>query len=95
MDGKTLAIGALVVVAMLLGGLVASSLYQERAAYAQGGVYATYVAAPVIVREWYASYAVIDTESRTLIFYDVDNTTFKLKPTSGKHLGPDFQRKIP
>jgi len=95
MDGKTLAIGALVVVAMLLGGLVASGLHQERAAYAQGGVYATYLATSVLVRDGFAAFAVLDTESRRMVFYEVELTRFEMKPTSGKDLTHDFQRRNP
>jgi uncharacterized membrane protein len=95
MDRKTLAIGAMVVVAMLLGGLVANSLYQERAAYGQGGVYATYLGASVLVRDGYGSFAILDTDTRLMIFYEVDITKFDLKPTAAKHLNREFQRTAP
>jgi len=95
MDGKMLAIGALVVVAMLLGGLVASGLHQERSAYAQGGVYATYLATSVLMRDGYAAFAVIDTEARKLVFYEVDVVRYEMKPTAGKDLSRDFQRTRP
>ena len=93
MDGKKVAIGVLVVMAVLLGGIVASSLREERAAYAQGGVYATYLAAAVLVRSDMANFAVIDTEARRLVFYDIDQARYELKPSAGRVLDRDFQRR--
>jgi hypothetical protein len=95
MDGKTVAIGVLVVAAVLLGGVVASSLQQERAAYGQGGVYATYLATSILVRDGFCNFAILDTASRRMVFYDIDVTTFALKPTAGqgRMLTTDFPHK--
>jgi len=90
MDGKTVAIGVLVVLAVLLGGLVTGGLRQP-AAYAQGGVYATYLATAVGVRENLINFAVLDTESRRLVFYDVELPKFDLRPTDGRMLAQDFK----
>jgi hypothetical protein len=95
MDGKTVAIGVLVVMAVLLAGLVTSGLYQERAAYGQGGVYATYLATSIQVRDGFSNFAILDTEARALAFYDVDVTRFELKPSigQGRRLNRDFAHK--
>jgi hypothetical protein len=95
MDGKTVAIGVLVVMALLLAGVVTSSLYQERAAYGQGGVYATYLATSIQVRDGFSNFAILDTETRALAFYDVDPTRFELKPSigQGRRLIIDFRHK--
>lgn len=95
MDGKTVAIGVLVVMAVLLAGLVTSGLYQERAAYGQGGVYATYLAASIQTRDGNSSFAILDTEARALAFYDVDPTKYELKPSTGqgRRLSRDFAHK--
>lgn len=96
MDGKTLAIGVLVVSAVLLSGVVVSGVRQE--AYAQGGVYATYLAATASVQPNAVHFAVLDTEARRLLFYKVDPGKGTLEPvTTGgafllaqefKHAGP-------
>jgi hypothetical protein len=95
MDGKTVAIGVLVVAALLLGGIVVSGLHQERAAYGQGGVYATYLATSVLVRDGFCNFAVIDTASRRMVFYDIDVPKFELKPSAGqgRMLTADFPHK--
>lgn len=95
MDGKTVAIAALVVVAMLLGGIVASELQQGRQAYAQGGVYSTYLTCAAAAQGDLANFAVLDTASRRLIFYEVTPTTNKLKLAGAKDLARDFQHKAP
>ena len=95
MDGKTVAIGVLVVMAVLLAGLVTGSLYQERAAYGQGGVYATYLATSIQVRDGFSNFAILDTDARAMVFYDVDSTKYELKPTvgQGRRLTADFRPK--
>ena len=70
MDGKTVVIGVLVVSAVLLGGVVVSGLRQD--AYAQGGVYATYLAVAASVQDQYVHYVVLDTEARRMLFYQVN-----------------------
>lgn len=95
MDGKTVAIAALVVVAMLLGGIVASELRQGREAYGQGGVYATYLTCEAAVQSDVANFAIVDTASRRLVFYEVDQSKSKLKLAGVADLGRDFQRKGP
>jgi hypothetical protein len=93
MDGKTVAIAALVVVAMLLGGIVASELRPGREAYGQGGVYATYLTCAAAAQGDVANFAVVDTASRRLIFYEVDQSKNKLKLAGGFKLEEDFHRK--
>ena len=95
MDGKTVAIGVLVVMAVLLAGIVTNGLYQERAAYGQGGVYATYLATSIMVRDGFSNFAILDTEARALAFYDLDPTKFELKPSlgQGRRLMKDFGHK--
>jgi len=93
MDGKTVVIVAMVVLALLLGGLVTTGLYQERAAYAQGGVYSTYLATTAEVNEDLSNFVILDTETRRLMFYRVDVARGELQPTSGRELLRDFQRK--
>lgn len=94
MDGKTVAIGALVALAVLMGGVIAGGLRQD-AAYGQGGVYATYLATTVDVRDQFVNFAVLDTESRRLVFYDVELTKFKLVVSDGTDMAQIFQRKAP
>lgn len=91
MDGKKIAIGALVVLAILLGGLVAGGL-RDGAAYAQGGVYATYLAAAAQVREDYVNFVILDTNTRRAVFYDIAPPNHELMPTGGRMLDRDFQR---
>jgi hypothetical protein len=96
MDGKSLAIGVLVATAILLGGVVANGLRQERVAYAQGGVYATYLATSANMSENNATFAVLDTETRRLLFYRVDVPKMLLEPIpKGADLTRDFQHKGP
>lgn len=71
MDGKTLAIAALVVTALLLGGIVASGLRQEKAAYAQNGVYSTYLLATARAKETTVNFVVVDTAKCRMLFYTV------------------------
>lgn len=92
MDGKKIAIGALVVLAVLLGGLVAGGL-RDGTAYAQGGVYATYLAAAAEVREDYVNFIIIDTNTRRIVFYDVAPPKNEMIPTGGRMLDRDFQRQ--
>jgi len=93
MDGKTVVIGALVALAVLLGGLVASGLRQEGTAYAQGGVYATYLVTTVQVADNLDNFAVLDSETRRLIFYRVDIAKNELDLAGGRDLARDFPRK--
>lgn len=93
MDGKTVAIGVLVVAAVLLGGLVASGLRPEGAAYGQGGVYANFLVTPVQVRDDFVAFAVLDTSKRLLVFYDVNTTNHALDMADGKDLAKDFPAK--
>jgi len=95
MDWKTVAIGVLVVTAVLLGGLVASGLREEKAAYAQGGVYATYLAVAAGVQTDQMNFVVLDTEARRLLFYRVDPAKFKMEITSGRDLTRDIKQSIP
>jgi hypothetical protein len=87
MDAKTWAIAGLVVLAMLLGGIVASGLQKDRAAYAQSGVYSTYLAVTAEVRDDNVDFIVLDTASRRMIFYAYDQATKKLKLDGGRNLG--------
>jgi hypothetical protein len=93
MDGKTVAIGVLVVSAVLLSGIVVSGVRQE--AYAQGGVYATYLAVTANVQPDSANFAVLDTEARRLLFYKVEPGRWTLEPGVGRMLATDFQHKAP
>ena len=95
MDGKTVVIAALVLIAMLLGGIVATELRPEGKAYAQGGVYATYLASSAMVQSDLTNFAVIDTASHRMVFYEVGITDFKLKIAGGRELMRDFNRKAP
>jgi len=96
MDGKKVAIGVLVALAVLLGGLVANGLQRERTAYARGSVYDTYLATAIEVRERFASWAIVDTESRRLIFYNMAPPKYELQPSSGVTLTQEFPvRKVP
>jgi hypothetical protein len=94
MDGKKIAIGVLVVLAILLGGLVAGTL-RDGTAYAQGGVYATYLAAAAEVREDYVNFIILDTNTRRVVFYDIAPPKHEMMPTGGRMLDRDFQRKSP
>jgi hypothetical protein len=93
MDGKTVVIGVLVVTAVLLGGVVVSGVRQD--AYAQGGVYATYLALTATVQADTVHFAVLDTEARRLLFYKVEPGKWTLEPAGGRMLTTDFQRKAP
>jgi hypothetical protein len=93
MDGKTVVIGVLVVSAVLLSGIVVSGVRQE--AYAQGGVYATYLAVTANVQEQFVNFAVLDTEARRLLFYRVEQGKWLLEPAVGRNLATDFQHKAP
>ena len=94
MDAKTVVIGLLVVSAVLLGGLVASGLREEKA-YAQGGVYATYLAATANVQDQYVNFIVLDTDSRRLLFYRVEQGKWTLEPTAGFDLTKEFKHAGP
>jgi hypothetical protein len=90
MDGKSVAIGLLALLAVFMGGLVASGLRQD-VVYAQGGVYATYLATSVLVRDSFVNWAIIDTDSRRMIIYDMDTTKFQLNPVPpGRIFAQDF-----
>ena len=93
MDGKTVVIVVMAALALLLGGIVTSGLYQEGAAYAQGGVYATYLVTTAEVNDDLSNFVVLDTETRRLMFYRVDVARGELQPSSGRELLRDFQRK--
>lgn len=90
MDWKTVVIGALVVAAVLLGGVVTSGL-KEKPAYGQGGVYSTYLAVTADVQERYSNFVILDTETRRLLIYRVDPVSLKLEPISGRDLVRDFK----
>ncbi len=91
MDGKTVAVGVLVVLAVLLGGLVASGLHSEHMAYARGSVYDTYLVTAIEVQDNFVSFAVIDTESRRLVFYNMAPPKYELTPSSGVMLADQFR----
>jgi hypothetical protein len=94
MDGKTVAIGVLVICAVLLGGVVVSGLRQD--AYAQGGVYATYLAVTANAQENNATFFILDTESRGMLPYKVDQGTGVLSPgTAGFILTQEFKHTGP
>jgi len=93
MDGKTVVIGVLVVMALLLGGLLASGLRPEGTAYAQGGVYATYLAVAPQVSQDNVNFVILDTATHRLIFYKVDPAKNTLDVGSGLDLMREFQRK--
>lgn len=90
MDGKKVAIGVLVVLAVLLGGLVANGLRRENVAYGQASVFSTYLATAVEIREDVASFAILDTNTRRLIFYDLAPPKYELRPMGGVALTKDF-----
>ncbi|MBE3097498.1 MAG: hypothetical protein IMZ44_10265 [Planctomycetes bacterium] len=94
MDAKTAVIGLLVVSAVLLGGLVASGLREENA-YAQGGVYATYLATTANVQEQFVNFVVLDTDSRRLLFYRVEQGKWTIEPTAGFDLTKEFKHAGP
>ena len=96
MDGKTLAIAALVVTALLLGGIVAGGFRQENAAYAQNGIYSTYLLATARVREDSVNFVVVDTAKRRMVFYAYNPATKKLSAIRpGRKLVDEFRRKLP
>ena len=90
MDGKKVAIGVLVVLAVLLGCLVANGLHGERAAYARASVYDTYLATSIEVRDNFVNFAILDTDTRRLLFYDISLPKYELQPTTGVMLTRDF-----
>jgi hypothetical protein len=94
MDWKTVVIAVLVTSAILLGGVVVSGLRPEGAAYGQGGVYATYLAATAAVQDNYVHYVILDSESRRMLFYRVDIAKFTMEPVpaSGFELTKEFKR---
>jgi len=92
MDGKKIAIGALVALAVLLGGLVAGGLRHDGAAYAQGGVFATYLVTSAEVREGFVNFIILDTDTRRVVFYNIAPPKYALEPTGGRMLERDFQR---
>jgi hypothetical protein len=94
MDGKRIAIGALVALAILLGGLVAGGL-RDRAAYGQGGVFASYLAVAPEVREDYVNFVILDTNTQRAVVYDVAPPKHEMTLTQGIALDRDFQRKRP
>jgi hypothetical protein len=90
MDWKLVVIGVLVATAVLLSGLVAGGLRQD--AYAQGGVYATYLAVTANVTQDMVNFVVLDSASRRVLFYKVNITSFALEPSGGIDLTKDFKR---
>jgi hypothetical protein len=94
MDGKTVAIAALVLTAMLLAGIVGSAL-RPQPAYGQGGVYSTYLALSAEVRDGYAHFVITDTQHRRLIFYEFNPSQKTLSPADGVDLVDNFRRKLP
>jgi len=94
MDWKTGVIGALVVAAVLLGGVVTSGL-KEKPAYGQGGVYSTYLAVSADVQERYSNFVILDTETRRLLIYRVDIAKLTLEPVAGRDLVRDFKHTAP
>ena len=90
MDWKTVVIGALVVAAVLLGGVVTSGL-KEKPAYGQGGVYSTYLAVSADVQERYSNFAILDTETRGLLIYRVDIAKLTLEPVRALDLVREFK----
>jgi len=94
MDAKTVVIGLLVVIAVLLGGLVASGLREERA-YARDSVYSTYLAVTANVQEQFVNFIVLDTESRRLLFYRVEQGKWTIEPTAGFDLTKEFKQAGP
>jgi hypothetical protein len=90
MDWKTVVIGALVVAAVLLGGVVTSGL-KEKPAYGQGGVYSTYLAVSADVQERYSNFVILDTETRGLLIYRVDIAKLTLEPVGAHDLVREFR----
>jgi hypothetical protein len=90
MDWKTVVIGALVVAAVLLGGVVTNGL-KEKPAYGQGGVYSTYLAVSADVQERYSNFVVLDTETHRLLIYRVDPTKQTLETVGGHDLVLEFK----
>jgi hypothetical protein len=64
-------------------------------AYAQGGVYSTYLAVTAHVQPDMVNFAILDTQSRLLLFYKVEPGRLVLEPVVGKFLAKDFQHKAP
>ena len=95
MDGKTIAIAVLVAMAVFLGGIVASGLRPEPAAYAQGGVYSTYLASTALVANELSNFIILDTASRQMIFYRYDLVKNAIEPTDAKFLSADFKHAGP
>jgi len=93
MDGKRIAVGVLVVLAVLLGGLVAKGLRHEPEARGANSVFATYLAASVEVRENFVNWVVLDTDAKRVIFYDMALPKYALTPTGGRMLDRDFPRR--
>jgi hypothetical protein len=94
MDWKMVVIGALVVAAVLLGGVVTNGL-KEKPAYGQGGVYSTYLAVSADVQERYSNFVILDTETRRLLIYRVDIVKLTLEPVAGRRLDVDFKHTAP
>ena len=94
MDWKTGVIGALVLAAVLLGGVVTSGL-KEKPAYGQGGVYSTYLAVSADVQERYSNFVILDTETRRLLIYREDIAKLSLEPVAGRDLARDFKHTAP
>ncbi|MBM4019630.1 MAG: hypothetical protein FJ288_15135 [Planctomycetes bacterium] len=94
MDVKTVVIAVLVMTAVLLGGLVASGLREERA-YARDSVYSTYLAVTANVQEQFVNYIVLDTESRRMLFYRVEQGKWTMEPVHGRDLTRDFRQAGP
>jgi hypothetical protein len=92
MDWKTVVIGVLVASAVLMGGLVASGLRADGAAYGQRSVYDTYLVTTANVQDNYVHFVVLDTQSRRMLFYRVDTATYQLEPVTGRDLSRDFPR---
>jgi len=92
MDGKHIAIGVLVALAFLLGGLVADGL-RDRAAHAQGGVYATYLVTAAKVRGELVDFIILDTDKRGVVFYNVEPPDFRMEPTGVLRLEREFRRQ--
>ena len=92
MHGKQIAIGVLAALAVLLGGLVAGGLRTERTAYAQGGVFATYMVVSAEVRENFVNFVILDTDTRRVIFYDMAPPNYELGLSGGYMLDSHFKR---
>ena len=95
MNWKTVAIAVLITTAILLGGVVVNGLREERAAYAQGGVYSTYLAVSASVLEEQANFAILETESHRVMFYRVDVAKLKIEPITGRNLLTEIKQVVP